>query len=311
MRIRWRGSAYGRNVVSNMALTCLSQHSLLGDAGPVITVERVLHLADAPPDHIVTDDFCTMSHSPAGWRNEFHGWATVMVSPNGTHVRALAHPGCTRTTLMHLTCDMVLPAAVAATAMMAFHASAVVLADGAVMFLGPSGRGKSFLSVALALQGAAFMADDHVTISRSDDGFHVHLAYPGARLHRNSIEVLWGVASAVTTFPVAQYTDKRRIRASLAGIATADRMPLRACVVLGHEHYEGPATLAPMRPSVAIGAMADQVMTNYQHNRIGQQLVVEDVAQLVERIPVFHLDYERCATEVTAVAELLCRLPSR
>lgn len=309
--MRWRGSAYGRNVVSNMALTCLSQHMLVGDAGPVITLERVHHLADAPPDHIVTDDFCTVSHSPAGWRNEFHGWATVMVSPDGTHVRALAHPGCTRTTLMHLSCDMVLPAAVAATAMMAFHASAVGLADGALMFLGPSGRGKSFLSMALALQGAAFMADDHVTISRTDDCFYAHLAYPGARLHLDSIQVLWGRLGAVATFPVAQYTDKRRIRTSLTGISTADRMPVRACVVLGDEHYQGPATLTPMRPSVALGAMAEQVMTNYQHNRVGQQLVVEDVAQLVERIPVFHLDYERCATEVKAVAELLCRLLSR
>ena len=292
MRIRWRGSAYGRNVVSNTALTCLSPHTLLGDAGPVITVERVSHMADASPDHRVTDDFCTVSHSPVGWRNEFHGWATVMVSPNGTHVRALAHPGCTRTTLIHLTCDMVLPAAVAATAMMAFHASAVAIADGAVMFVGPSGRGKSFLSVALARQGAAFMADDHVTISNADNRFYAHLAYPGARLHPDSIEALWGGDSAVTTSPVAQYTDKRRVRASLSGISTADRMPLQACVVLGDEQYEGPATLAPMRPSVAIGAVAEHVMTNYQHNRMGQCLVVEDVAQLVERIPVFLLNYQ-------------------
>ena len=131
------------------------------------------------------------------------------------------------------------------------------------------------------------------------------MAYPGARLHPDSIEVLWGGDSAVTTSPVAQYTDKRRVRASLSGIATADRMPLQACVVLGDEQYEGPAALAPMRPSVAIGAMAEQVMTNYQHNRVGQRLVVEDVAQLVERIPVFLLNYQRRITEVEAVAELL------
>lgn len=305
MRVRWRGSAFGRNVISNITLHPLHNQVLPADSGEPIMVERVHQL----PGIVISecaqqmDDFYTVTRSTDGWRSEFPGWATVVVSPDGHHVRALAHPRCSPATLAHLTCDIVLPAAVAATGMTAFHASAVAYPDGAVMFLGPSGRGKSFLSVALALRGVAFLADDHVTVSWKAQQPIAHLATPAARLHRQSISTLWpGPGNPmVRSSPVAQYTDKRRVQAAAGGFVTAEASPLRAIVVLGNEQYHGPVNMQRMSPAQAVSALAQHTMTNYPHNQSGQTQLLDDVARMADITAVWSLDYQR---NMTAVAEV-------
>lgn len=59
------------------------------------------------------------------------------------------------------------------------HASAVVLGDRAVAFVGESGAGKSSIVAHLVAQGAGFLADDVLAIER---GATITRAHPGPRL---------------------------------------------------------------------------------------------------------------------------------
>lgn len=58
-----------------------------------------------------------------------------------------------------------------------FHASAVALAEHSIALVGGSGVGKTSLAVNLVRRGAAFFADDVLTLERSGEGI---VAHPGA-----------------------------------------------------------------------------------------------------------------------------------
>ena len=61
---------------------------------------------------------------------------------------------------------------------LALHASAVVVEERAVLFCGPSGRGKSTLALALGEAGKEVLSEDGVSISIGPEG---PIAFPGAR----------------------------------------------------------------------------------------------------------------------------------
>lgn len=77
---------------------------------------------------------------------------------------------------------------------LAFHASAVLIDDRAVVLVGPSGAGKSTTAAAFATAGVPVLADDVVAV-RVVDG--VTLAYPAYRLLRlwdESERILFGTS---------------------------------------------------------------------------------------------------------------------
>ena len=77
---------------------------------------------------------------------------------------------------------------------LAFHASAVLINDRAVVLVGPSGAGKSTTAAAFATAGVPVLADDVVAV-RVVDG--VTLAYPSYRLLRlwdESERILFGTS---------------------------------------------------------------------------------------------------------------------
>ena len=221
----------------------------------------------------------------------------------------LSHPGCSRNTLTHLACDMSLPTAAAATGMLAFHASAVAFPQGAVMFLGPSGRGKSFLSVALALRGYEFIGDDHVTVSQRCGRYRAHLAYPGARLHPDSINKLWG-PNPPRTEPIAQYTDKRRVPIGPLAIGTVAGTPLVGAVGIGEETADGEISIERMRPANALSELSEQLMNPYAATAAGRLARFDDLINLVDTVPVWHLRYPRTTDSPAAVAQLLASVLS-
>ncbi|MGI3169283.1 HPr kinase/phosphorylase [Pseudooceanicola sp. C21-150M6] len=64
------------------------------------------------------------------------------------------------------------------TAQLTLHASAVAVADQAVLITGQSGAGKSSLALALMALGATLVADDRVILNWNEDS--VLLSPPGA-----------------------------------------------------------------------------------------------------------------------------------
>jgi hypothetical protein len=80
------------------------------------------------------------------------------------------------------------------------HASAVVIGDGAVAFVGAAGSGKSTTAAALARRGCAVISDDIVAIQESRGVFYVLPAYPFICLLPSSVEMIEGYSGALPAF---------------------------------------------------------------------------------------------------------------
>ena len=76
------------------------------------------------------------------------------------------------------------------------HASAVVLDDCAVAFVGSEGAGKSTTAAALARRNHAVISDDIVALAENEDRFLVLPAYPYLSLWSESAEMLFGPDTA-------------------------------------------------------------------------------------------------------------------
>ena len=74
-----------------------------------------------------------------------------------------------------------------------FHASAIVLHERAVLFLGDPGAGKSTTAAAMSKRGHALLADDIVGIIERDGKFLAIPAYPYVSLWPQSAEMICGL----------------------------------------------------------------------------------------------------------------------
>jgi hypothetical protein len=72
------------------------------------------------------------------------------------------------------------------------HASAVVIDDHAIAFLGPAGSGKSTTAAAFSNLGYNVIAEDVVTLDDRENHFWVRPAYPCIRLWPASVVALFG-----------------------------------------------------------------------------------------------------------------------
>jgi hypothetical protein len=70
------------------------------------------------------------------------------------------------------------------------HASAVILQDRCVAFLGFAGAGKSTLAAAFATQGQAVLTEDVACLDESGDSFSVRPGYPLVRLWDDAAKLL-------------------------------------------------------------------------------------------------------------------------
>lgn len=91
------------------------------------------------------------------------------------------------------------------------HASAVVLENGVIGFLGSAGRGKSTLAAALARAGAAVVADDALVVEKRAGQLVAVPFGTGARLWPDSASALLGSAAAHALPRVRETTPKRHV----------------------------------------------------------------------------------------------------
>lgn len=105
------------------------------------------------------------------------------ISADGTEILAAVPRG--RSWPWQLLFAQTLPITAAIQGYEVLHASAVAIDGGVVAIVAPSGSGKSTLAFALVRRGAAFVADDVVTVESVDGTL---LAHPGAGVVNASAE---------------------------------------------------------------------------------------------------------------------------
>jgi hypothetical protein len=108
--------------------------------------------------------------------------ADFLIDDAGTRVRVVGRADTPDDTLRHLFLDHILPLVMTNRGELVLHASGVLLAQGAVLFIARSGSGKSTIAAALGAAGAGIVADDAIALRESGEGLLAIGAYSGLRL---------------------------------------------------------------------------------------------------------------------------------
>ena len=148
-------------------------------------------------------------HTGEGYLLRFPNLGDFDISADGRAVRARPAPGISEDTMQHLYLNQVMPLALSKQGRIVFHASAVETGNGAIAFLGESGRGKSTLAASFAAGGQRFLTDDALLLDPTEGGYLVQPSHPSIRLWDDSQEAL--LAADAELAPPVQYTPKARI----------------------------------------------------------------------------------------------------
>lgn len=165
------------------------------------------------------------------------------------------------------------------------HASAVRLGDGAVVFVGAPGAGKSTLAAAFAQRGCSVLTDDVAPLSQQDGRFLVQPGYPRVRLWPQSPD---GPLSFTGSLPkLTPNWDKRYLDLSRDGLFQQTAVPVSAIYLLQERSGDFSAPLVASCSPVA--AMIQLLANVYAKELLDDDLREKEftrLAQLVETVPV-------------------------
>jgi hypothetical protein len=150
-----------------------------------------------------------------GYLLRFHELADFVVDRDGGRVRCVTrHPETSDLTLRAILLDHVIPPVIALRGSYVLHAAAVRTEAGVCVFAGDSGAGKSTIAAQLAVIGGDFLTDDCLVIDEQGGTVVARASHPSLKLRDDALQFL---NSGCAGEPVADYTSKRRIRASSFG----------------------------------------------------------------------------------------------
>lgn len=200
--------------------------------------------------------------------------------------------------MSHILLDQVLPLYLSLQNDIVLHAGTASCAEGAVAFVGPSGRGKSTLTASLCERGWQLLADDCLRLEQRADHYWAHPSYPAIRLWPDSLPSLSQPVTSV--HPVSHTTDKHYLLLdSQKGEFQSRPVPLRRIYILNPDgDPDDPAdpaavTIQPLSGREAVIAL---VRNSYRlalndSKRIGKEF--DRLVRLVTRVSVSRLYYPR------------------
>jgi hypothetical protein len=177
------------------------------------------------------------------------------------------------------------------------HAAAIETDAGAILFVGPAGRGKSTLALTAPALGLRVLAEDGVDV----DGDGVVWPGPrGVRIRRDIVD-----AFAIETRRRPGATPRRKATYFIPDALYADEPVGVAAVVLLAERSRDELLAEPLEPAVAVPALVPSLIFGGS-DRLAQAFGL--VCGLVERVPVFRAampdDLSAAPDALRAVLEL-------
>ena len=206
-------------------------------------------------------------------------------------------------TIRHLVLDHVLPRLVSFQGRLVLHAAGVADSEGSILFLGPTGAGKSTLAASFLEDGLGLLTDDCVLMHPSGDGLWAQAAYPGLRLWPESVAGLdpQGQASP----EAVEMGWKRRLDVeSVAGGPSR----VRALFVLespAEEPRDGIVTVQPIEGGDALMELLQHgfLLDPGDRDTIERQFLA--TGDVVEALPLYRLSYPRDFSSLTQVRQVV------
>jgi hypothetical protein len=219
----------------------------------------------------------------------FPDLADYLVCVQAKEIRCYAEPEISLETIRHLLLDQVIPLVLAKEGKLVLHASAVVTTEGAIAFLGTSGRGKSTLAAYLAMQGLPVLTDDCLLLEQRNEGIVAVPGYAGLRLWQDSISALFEHEPELRQ--VAHYSDKKRVggNSGLLSFCTHPVLLAKAYVLATDEGVTGVNEIA-MTPLSPRDAFLELVQYTFNMD-IGDRERLEQDFEAFSRLSVLPLFY--------------------
>ena len=237
-----------------------------------------------------------------GYLIRFQGLVDFTVSADAGAISARPAPGVSNDSLYYLYQNLVQPLVYSQHGRFVLHGSAVEVDDVALVFLAPTGGGKSTLAAHFAAQGHRFISDDSVVLTEQGGGDWVEPAYPAIRLWDDSIEALGLEERSIQ--PGGEYTRKFEI-AVHGSMRFCDKpCPLRHIYLLGNEDIPEPRLSEVSGSDALLGLLRHSFLL-----AVGEKLVMADHFERAHGLvgsAVFHrLDFPRRYDVLPRVRELV------
>lgn len=239
----------------------------------------VLQLAVLEPE---TDDFSASFLLRAPAAGDF------ILNPAAGSVSVRADVDCAPNTLEHLLIDQVLPRMLAQRGHMMVHASLVQVGSKASLFLGNSGWGKSTIAGLLHNQGMIALCDDCVLLEVRQGEVWATPAYPGLRLHEDSISHVFGDALELTR--VAHYSRKQRVIGLPLPLEPQAPLSLASIYLLGDPRTsKGELSIKPLTSAAACIALVEHSFRLDPTDRDQTVRVLHQAGNVARSVPAFAL----------------------
>ncbi len=172
------------------------------------------------------------------------------------------------------------------------HASAVVVKNQAIAFVGKAGAGKSTTAAVFAKLGYPVLSDDVVALVDRGNNFLVQPAYPVIRLWSKSVKNLFNAPDALPRIvPTHPTWDKRYLDLNQEGYHFQQQsLPLGAIYFLEKRSYE---PKAPKAETVSVQkgliTLVSNTYTNYLLDKVMRAKEFEVLNRLVTYVPLRRL----------------------
>jgi len=184
------------------------------------------------------------------------------------------------------------------------HASAVVVGNRGVLFLGDAGAGKSTTAAAFATLGYPVLSDDVVRIEDRKDDVLACPSYPRLSVWAESAEALFGSSGRLPALS-ATYS-KRYLDLDDGYCYQASPVPIEVIYVLG-ERAAAPHGLAvrTLTPQAALMALVSNTYCNYLLDAPMRAREFDLLSRVVQRISVSEVTFGEGLERLSALCQML------
>lgn len=230
----------------------------------------------------------------AGFFVEFPEYASFGIDVSDNTIRCWPKESIPDATLEHLFLDQILPMVLAHQHQAALHASAVAHNSRVIVFIAPTGTGKSTMATSLTQSGLLLLTDDCLLVNKTEYGSYVATGnYPGVRLWSDSIEAL-GLQRNDTEF-MSHYSHKKRLHRNPEGFSIDDgAMPINCIFLLtvsDHQTETSAVKICPLSFAESVVALIENSFRLDPTDRERNASEFTKLSCLATSVPMYRLSF--------------------
>lgn len=305
---------------AGLALLEVMTPSVVGPDRPEPTPWRLVTIQDADlarelRDHTSTPVTVDGAHGTTGrWGEVVFTSLSLRAWPDGLVVGrhsdtswwAVLPPGPLAARAPEIALKQVLERALAQRSAVVLHASAAVQpgTDGAVLFMGEAGAGKTTAALTLAAAGGQYLSGDRTVLDLAADGLRAVGSAQSTRLRWGTVDGL-GLRGAILAHPPLRHGLDHSPLSEAAGtslpekvvlghrelerlgIATVTQAPARAAVIVEPRRTDEPPSLSPLTTDPAVEVVPHLRNTWLMHHPDASAHLPDRV--FLDRVPWFRL----------------------